>query len=107
MIETVAENPGFRFLKLSEFKQLKSFVRIGRNFKAKMALNNKEWHVKTYIHQSAMKISIIHSQHSLPFSSIKMLCTKNLNLTIRFGYNLRFKKWLLDFALSKVRVSNQ
>ena len=46
-----------------------------------------------------MKISIIHSQHSLPFSSIKMLCTKNLNLTIRFGYNLRFKKWLLDFAL--------
>ena len=48
-----------------------------------------------------MKISIIHSQHSLPFSSIKMLSTKNLNLTIRFGYNLRFKKWLLDLALSK------
>ena len=37
---TVTENPsneGFRFLKLSEFKQWKSFVRIGRNFKAKMA----------------------------------------------------------------------
>ena len=33
----------------------------GRNFKAKMVLNNKEWHIKTYIHQSAMKISIIHS----------------------------------------------
>ena len=51
----MAENPpneGFSFIKLSEFKQLKSFVRIGRNFKAKMALNNKEWHVKTYIHQS-------------------------------------------------------
>ena len=46
---------------------MKSFVRIGQNFKAKMALNNKEWHVKTYIHQSAMKISIIHSQHSLSF----------------------------------------
>ena len=75
---------GVRFLKLLE---LKSFVRIGRNFKAKMALNNKEWHVKTYIHQSAMKISIIQKQHSLPFSSIKVLCTKNLNLTIRFGYN--------------------
>ena len=28
---------GFHFLKLSEFKQWKSFVRIGRNFKAKMA----------------------------------------------------------------------
>ena len=41
-----------------------------------MALNNKEWHVKTYIHQSAMKISISLSQHSLPFSSFKMLYTK-------------------------------
>ena len=41
-------NEGFRFLKLSEFKQLKYFVRIGQNFKAKMALNNKELHV-TYI----------------------------------------------------------
>ena len=28
------------------------------------------------IHQSAIKISIIHSQHSLPFLSIKMLYTK-------------------------------
>ena len=97
-------NEGFRFLKLSEFKQLKSFVRIGQNFKAKMTLNNKEWHVKTYIHQSAIKISIIHSQHSLPFSSIKMLCTKNFNLTICFGYNLRFKKELFDFALSIVQA---
>ena len=34
----------FRFLKLLEFKQLKSFVRIRQNFKAKMGLNNKEWH---------------------------------------------------------------
>ena len=92
------------FLKLSDFKQLKSFVRIGRNFKAKMALNNKEWNVKTYIHQSAMKISIIHSHHSLPFSSIKMLCSKILSLIIHSGYNLRFKKWLLDFALSKARA---
>ena len=36
----ITENPSnevLRFLKLSEFKQLKSFVRIGRNFKAKMA----------------------------------------------------------------------
>ena len=79
----VGYKKGFRFLKLSEFKQLKSFVRIGQNFKAKMVLNNKEWHVKTYIHQSATKVYIIHS---LPFSSIKMLCTKNLNLTNRFGY---------------------
>ena len=37
-----------------------------------MELNNKEWHVKACIHQSAKKISIIHSQYSLPFSSIKM-----------------------------------
>ena len=81
--ETVTENPsneGFCFLKLSEFKQLKSFVRIGWN-------------------QSTMKISIIHSQHSLPFLSIKMSCNKNLNLTIRFRYNLRFKKRLWDFRL--------
>ena len=58
----------------------------------------------TYI--KAMKISIIHSQQSLPFSSIKMLCTKNL--TIRFGYNLRFKEWLLDFAerVGKVKKKN-
>ena len=42
----------------------------------------------TYIHQSAMKISIINSQHSLPFSSIKKLCTKNLNLTVRFGFRI-------------------
>ena len=61
------------------YDELKSFVRIRRNFKAKMALNNKEWRVKTCIHKSAIKISIIHSQHhSLPFSSIKMLCTKKL-----------------------------
>ena len=51
-------NEGFRFLK--QFKQLKSFVRIVRDFKAKMALNNKEWHVKIYIHQNAMKISVIY-----------------------------------------------
>ena len=34
-----------------------------------------------------MKISIIHSQHSLPFLSIRILCNyapKNLNLTILF-----------------------
>ena len=48
-----------------------------------------------------MKISFILSQHSLQFLSIQKLCIKNLNSTIRFGYNLRFKKWLLDFALSK------
>ena len=37
---TVTENhsnKGFLLLKTSEFKQWKSFVRIGRNFKAKMA----------------------------------------------------------------------
>ena len=70
---------------------MKSFVRIGQNFKAKMALNNKEDHVKTYIHQSAMKISIIQSQHNLPFSSIKMLCTKDLNLTIHSIQEMVFR----------------
>jgi len=35
-----------------------------------------------------MKISIIYSQHSLPFSSIKKLCTKNSNMTIRFGFRI-------------------
>ena len=36
-----------------------------------------------------MKISSIHSQHSLPFSSIKKkLCTKNLNFKIRFGFQI-------------------
>ena len=37
---SVTENPsykGFGFLKLSEFKQWKSSVKIGQNFKAKMA----------------------------------------------------------------------
>ena len=39
-VGTVTENlpfERFRFLKLSEFKQWKSFVRIGQNFKDKMA----------------------------------------------------------------------
>ena len=57
--DTVTENPsneGFRFLKLLQFKQLKSFVRIGQNFKAKIALNNNEWHFKTYIHQTVIKV---------------------------------------------------
>ena len=103
---SVQSQKRFRFLKLSnyQFKQLKSYVRIWRNFKAKMAFNNKEWHVKIYIRQSAMNKSIIHSQHSLPFSSSKMLCTRNLNLTIRFRYNLWFKEWLLDFELSKAQA---
>ena len=33
-------NDRFRFLKLSDFKQWKSFVKIGQNFEAKVALNN-------------------------------------------------------------------
>ena len=53
-----------------------------------MALNDKKWHVKTYIHKSAMKIAL----------------KSNAPKTIRFGYNLRFKKWRLDFALSKSRA---
>ena len=52
----------------------------------------KNWHVKTYLtHRSAIKISTIHSQHSLPFSSIKKLCTKNLNLTIHFRFQEKGK----------------
>ena len=43
-----------------------------------------------------MKIFIIHSQHSLPFPSIKKLCTKNLNLTIRFGF------WIIQFMIQKM-----
>ena len=46
-----------------------------------------------------MKISIIHSQHSLPFWSIKMFCTKSLNLTIRFGYNFRIQFYQEDKQL--------
>ena len=41
---TVTENlsnEGFRFLKSSEFKQLKSFVRIGRNFKANYVIKQQ------------------------------------------------------------------
>ena len=51
--------------------------------------------VKTNIHESAM-ISIIHiiaSTHSLPFSSIKKLCTKNLNLLICFRF------WIIQFTI--------
>ena len=40
------------------------------------------------LYESAMKISIIHSQYSLPFSNVKKLCTKNLNLTVRFGFRI-------------------
>ena len=35
-----------------------------------------------------MKISIIHSQESFPFLSVNKLCTKNLNLTIGFGFGI-------------------
>ena len=41
-------------------------------------VSHEKLHDKTYMHKSAMKISNIHSQHSLPFLSIKKLCTKNL-----------------------------
>ena len=54
-----------------------------------MALYNKEWHVKTYIHQSAVKISIIHSQHSLPFSSIKMLCKLKFDNPFRIQFTIQ------------------
>ena len=52
------------------------------------------------------KISIIRSQHSLAFSSIKKLCNKNLNFTICFGfciiqYMIQEMVFRL-FALSKV-----
>ena len=47
-----------------------------------------------------MKISIIHSQHSLPFSSIKKLCTKNLILIIRFEFQIiQFTTQELAFRL--------
>ena len=90
---------GFVFSNYQSLNNWNLLLESDRNSKAKMALNIKEWHIKTYIHWSAMKISIIHSQHSLPFLSIKMSCNKNLNLTIRFRYNLRFKKRLWDFRL--------
>ena len=35
-------------------------LEFGQNCKAKLALNNKEWHVKTYIDQSAMNENIYH-----------------------------------------------
>ena len=60
-----------------------------------MAFNDKKWHVKSYINENATKISIIHSQHSLPFSSIKKLCIKNLNLTIHFRF------WVIQFTIQE------
>ena len=51
--KTATENPlneGFRFLKLSEFKQWKSFVKIRRNL-AKNSMKRQKWHVKTYIYR--------------------------------------------------------
>ena len=65
-------------LKLSEFEQWKSFVRIGKNGM-----------LKRIIHKSAMKISIIHSQHNLFWIS---------------DYNSRFKKWLSNFALGNTQA---
>ena len=62
-----------------------------------------------------MKISTIHSQHSLPFSSIKRLCTKNLNLTIRFGFliiqfmiqEMAFRLWTKQSAFGKSHEDKQ
>jgi len=62
-----------------------------------------------------MKISIIYSQHSLPFSSIKKLCTINLNLKIRFGFRIMqfeiqemaFKLCTLQSAGGKSQESEQ
>ena len=54
----------------------------------------RKWHKKTK--NGMLKLTCIkhykdiyHSfQHSLPFLSIKKLCNKNLNLTIRFGFQI-------------------
>ena len=63
--------PSHREPPIWEVEKWKSFDRIGLNFKAKWHKTTKNSYVKTYIHKSAMKISIVLSQHSLPFSSIK------------------------------------
>ena len=62
-----------------------------------------------------MKISIIHSQHSLPFSSIKKLCTKNLILIIRFEFQiiqfttqeLAFRLFTKQSVVGKIQESEQ
>ena len=47
-----------------------------------------------------MKISISHSQHNLPFPSIKKLSPKILNLAICFGFQIiQFKIQEMAFKL--------
>ena len=96
---TVTENPSnerFCFLKLSELKQLKSFLESGNILKQKWHKTIKNgMNVKTYI-KCPMELSITHNQHSLPFPSIKELCTKNLNLTFHFRF------WIIQFLIQEI-----
>ena len=60
--------------------------------------NNKKWHVKTYIHKSAMKIPIIHSQPQLAiqfmFNLVLLLsCSLTYFLFILF-YKILFIWWV-------------
>ena len=71
-----------------------------------MALNNQEWHVKTYIHQSTMKISIIHSQHSLPISSVMHQKLKFDNL-LRIQFTIQEVAFRLCAKLSAGRKSQE
>ena len=52
---------GFNYQNLNNGNLL---LESGENLKQKWHKTTKKWHVKTYIHKSAMKISIALSQQS-------------------------------------------
>ena len=41
-----------------------------------MSLNDKKWHVKTYIHKSTMKISIVNPAQLAIFEHLKVMHKK-------------------------------
>ena len=62
---------GFVFSNYQNLNNGNLLLESGEILKQKWHKTTKKRHVKTDIHTSAMKITITHSHHSLPFPSIK------------------------------------
>ena len=60
---------------------------------------------QTYIGKITMKISIFHSQHSLPFLSIQKLYTKSFNDNLFILLN--HKLWTTNGFKAKLQYSNK
>ena len=93
---------GFVFSNYQSLNNWSFLLESGKILKQKWHYTTKNGMLKlTYIKVLWKYLSSIAST-ACHFRALK--CYANLNLTIRFGFNLRFKKWFLDFALSKAQA---